>query len=229
MINHPISGYTGIFSTPILDPVRFGPTIYTLSDSVRNEAFFILLTKGCAPDAIKIMENIGIQNVKIFVPSIDTDVLTDLTTIIPKIYSLKLGTRWVYPKVIINSRTTMIDNLQIRKDFLQNRADSRISVEYVLSNTDTPTYYDIIVRDGAFTKYFCQYLNEEKLLTLFSNPAINEIHVTYSTPIYGGLSYLDAIQISKKYISKLYAHSFITEDEYDAAKNTGVKAGPFIH
>lgn len=222
------SGYTGNFKQPLSDLSLYGPTIYGVSDINKQELDLILLTPGCFYDAYKIIKQIGFIDVKIFIPSLDVLYISDIFNLIMDIAKYKPTIQWVFPLLPQIPTSTLFEAMQLKNTFYQNSIDSNITIEYIPSEIAGRSVYDILVKDGNKTRYFCQYLSTTKLDLLYDLETIDEIHIPYTSTLYGGLDYMDAISIDKKYASKLVANDFCSVDEYLYAKETKVNLGKFI-
>jgi len=218
-MSNSISGYNGIIKSPV-DTINYSTPMYCICDNNIFDLYILLLYPGFYNDAINICRKVSNTMITFFIPSLETTYIDDLITLINEIASLKNNNiKWCYPTRTSYDFPYNFRNNQIKKSIIFNKFNSDISIEYIESINGDSSLFDIIIRDGIKTKYFCQYLTEEKLNSLFDNKQINEVHLQYKNSTYGGLSYIDAINISHKYKNKLVAHSFNSLEEYAAAKN----------
>lgn len=208
-------GYIGIMKPPIQDRANSASTIYCVTDSKCGELIIIPLVPGFFDDAYKVAKNAKYQRVIICVPSADVLFISDLFNLIMALNGVK-PIYWVYPDKLSISTSVEFELAQLTSMTYKNNFDSAISIEYIQSNVNDSSrkYYDIIIRNGTITVYLCQYATETKLTEIYSIDSVNEIHVPYSSSLYGGLTFPEISKLtSKNYYSKLRLHSFTSLDQ----------------
>lgn len=211
------SGYIGNFKQPLQKPEAYRPTIYALSDYLRNELALILLTPGTYLHAYKYIKRFNPKSVKLFTPTLRIEMVSD-------IFNLYMNCRdgipieWVYP---IASEHYDFDKGLVKSESYINTFDVTLGISYV-KNDNVEDVYDIVVHDNSSVRYFTQYLTQEQLDTLYENPAYSTIELPYTSTMYGGLSYFDIkTTCKKKYLTKLVPHSFSSIDEYELCLEMG--------
>lgn len=226
MRNSIISGYTGIF-TKIVDETfsSLGASIYALGDGDKNELSLILLTPNCYTDAVRIINNSNIDNVKLIVPSISSSYLTLLSNVITELGDTMDELKWVYPVALDDESLQDVMDRQLVLKYYDNNYDKNIKVKFIPSGS--AGVYDILTEDGYKTRYFCQYLSNTEMVSAFADISFDEIHVPYNSGIGGSLTYLTALALDSDYAEKLFANSFLTVQDYYAATFDGLKPIPY--
>lgn len=213
---NPITGYTGIFKQPIQDTASYGPTVYCVADPTKKEVCIIPLVPGFYQDVYRYASLVTNEEVTIFIPSLDILFISDMFNLIMNLRNVKKSLRWVFPDRPEISSSIEFLNLQNVASSYDHTVDSRLSIEYI-KDTYIPdrTVYDIIVRDGTKTIYLTSYMTAEKAKALNDNIAYTEIHVPFSSTLYGGLSYIDIVKLDGPYRKKFVINCFTSVDEYE--------------
>ena len=209
MDQYEFSGYIGCFKQPIHQPERNVPTMYILSDPLRYELDLVLLTPGTFLHAYQYITRFHAQNVRLFVPSLRYDFISDVYNLY-MIGKDKMPIQWVFPEKTDYYSFSL--GQMIEEDYT-NQHDTRCSIRYQ-KNENVDDVYDIIISDSEGCHYFSQYLTKEKAIELFENPDIYDIHIPYSSTLYGGLTYCEVLLENVKYRTKFVPHSFSSESEY---------------
>ena len=220
------SGYIGNFKQPLQKPEAYRPTMYALSDHMRNELALILLTPGTYLYAHKYIERFNPRSVKLFSPSIRLEMVSDIFNLYMSWKDI-IPINWVFP---INADHYDFDNGLIKSETYLNSVDSTLAISYV-QNENVEDVYDIIVYDNESVRYFSQYLTSERLDELYNDPECSTIEIPYKSTMYGGLTYFE-IQTTykKKYLSKLVPHSFASIDEYNVClESNNLEKGKVIY
>jgi hypothetical protein len=202
-------GYTGIMKPPIQDPTGYGPSVYCISDKNYLELIIIPLEPDFFEEAYKIAKNPRYQKVIICVPATDIRFISDLFNLIMSLYAIK-PVYWVYPNEVNMNSTLAFETTHINSTYYMSGADSSINVVYYPSIENNSTVWDIGVKNGIISAYFSQYTTDEKFQTINNNNYITEYHMSYLSPIYGGLNFQN-ISITNKL--KIRLHSFSSVDE----------------
>jgi len=225
LANPIISGYTGLFNSIITDPAdTFGVSLYALADENMNELALIILSSDFYTDAYRIIIGTSIPNIKVFIPYLNETNLTDFQNLIINASAIKPNISWMYPILPLGGSSNFNSKHRLLT-FYQNTFNSNLFINYYPSGDSN--YYDIFIREPNNSRYFCQYITQEKLNLLYDDISINEIHVPYSTSLEGSLDYQSISELDSKYSSKLYAHSFSTTQEYYLAVINGANLVPF--
>lgn len=208
MILTHISGYVGNFKQPIQRPNEDKATMFAISDELNMELDLILLTPGAFLDAYHFIRQFNACYYRIFVPTLRYEFISDFMNLymcVKNIYPIK----WVFPEEIDHYEFA---KGQIKTDTHINEKNPKLSITYVKTVIDG--VYDIIVRNEDGVHYFCQYLTESTARNLFRNREYTYIHVPASSTVYGGLTYLQAIKLNRKYEQKFIPHSFTSIEQF---------------
>lgn len=207
-----ISEYVGLFKNPLQQMELDKPTMYIVCDKMKSEADLILLTPGTFLHAYEYLTELGVLNIRVFVPSLRPEFISD-------VFNLYMSKRfitpikWVFPDKPFYPHTEF-EFGQVKTMNYINEYDSSISISYV-KNDNADDIYDIIVRDEKSCNYFSQYLTEEKLFELYEDPEYTSINIPYSSTLFGGLTYKEiSSTYKKKFLNKLNPHSFMSFEEY---------------
>lgn len=216
-----ISGYTGLFKQPIQLSATYGPTIYCVSDLNKEEAVFLLITPESFLDVYNLAKSMAIQNVKLIVPAFDVLFISTIFNLFMALKPIKPGIKIIYPESSTIETSPEFENGLELTDTYIHPIDNSIGISFVKDKYElSRTFYDIIIRDGEKVRYLAQYLNKEKAALLFDDETIDEIHIPYSSTLYGGLNYLELMQLNPEYRKKYVAHSFASITEYSYCKFT---------
>lgn len=211
MIQTQFSGYIGNFKQPLQKPESYRPTMYAISDNMRNELSLILLTPGTYLYAHKYIERFNPQSVKLFTPTVRFEMISDIFNLFMT-WKDNIPINWVFPEI---TNYYDFDNGLLKSDTYMNPYDSTLAIAYI-KNENVEDVYDIIVYDNDSMRYFSQYLTIEKLYSLYDDISCTTIEIPYRSTMYGGLNYLDIqTTCNKKYLTKLVPHSFASIDEYN--------------
>jgi len=215
-----ISGYTGLFKQPIQNPVLYGPTVYCISDNDKNEAIFILLSPQAFLDVYNIAKSPSIINAKLVVPSLDVIFISDIFNLFMALKPIKPELKWIFPECPPITTSLEFELGHEKMDNYIHPHDFDLSISFIKNtNFALKNVYDIIVRDGEKVRYIAQYIDDDKAKILIENLSIDEIHVPYSSTIYGGLSYSELIALYPDHTTKFVVNSFASISEYEYCKN----------
>lgn len=220
-----LSGYTGIFKQPIDQPSRFGPTMYGLTDSTRSTLVLIMLTPECFNDAYTICKRISYKHIILIVPALDALFISGIFNLYMLLRKSKTSVHWVFPDKPAFLTSVEFEDAQIQTNIFNPSTATRIkkrvfdpgfnaTIEFVESHPGGRVFYDIIVQDGEKIRYLAQYMDEEKMFILFNLKSQDEIHIAFSSTLYGGANYHDLVGIDYAYHPYLRVHSFVNELEY---------------
>ena len=207
-MSHQLLKYIGVMKQPIQLPDTYNPTMYIAVDHRMEELCLILLTPCCFLHAHRAIQWMNTQRVRLFSPSLRPEWISDIFNLYMT-ERTKMDILTVYPKKFHHDDFT---KGQLVQDEYVNGADHDIRIRYI-ENPNVDDAYDIKVSNAKGYRYFSQYLTEEKLDALYEDSGCLEIHVPYTSTMYGGLNYLTSGKIHHKYWNKLQAHSFASIDE----------------
>lgn len=206
-----VEGYIGKFQQPILNYESQTPTMFVLADDSCNELDLVLLTPGTFPWSYDIIKRINPKSVRLFVPTIREEFISDIFNLFTALSALIPTVKWVFPDKV--SHSTFYNGQIVSMSYI-NEHNSNLSITYI-ENENVENVYDLVVKNDNGTHYFSQHLTKEKLDKLFDEYNIDYIHITTSNSIYGGLTYLDILNDGeRKYLNKIIPHSYSSMDEY---------------
>lgn len=210
------SGYIGNFKQPLQKPEAYKPTMYVLSDFLRNELALVLLTPISYLHAYKYIKKFYPKSVKLFTPTLRIEMVSDIFNLYMSFKDI-IPIEWVFPS---ESGYYSLDKGLSKTNSYINSYDSTLAISYI-KNDAVENVYDIVIYDNESVRFFTQYLTKEQLDILYDNPLYTTIELPYTSTMYGGLSYLDIQTLyEKKYLTKLVPHSFASIDEYELCLET---------
>ncbi len=222
------SSYIGLFKQPVDGKLK--STIYCITDRMKDRLIMIILTPSAFIDAYNISKRLTYTEIYYVVPSLDVLFVSDLFNIFMKIKTLKPYAKWIFPEKPDFQTSVEFELNQIVADHFMydgyNDYNFNVSLEFILSQDEGRKFYDILLNDGKKSIYFSQYMDADKLEKLYDDDTIDEIHIPYSSTLYGGLTYHQIMKISNKYYTKIRVHSFLTVEEYNFCREMNrVKIG----
>lgn len=216
-------GYIGRMKQPLQHPDIDNPTMFILFDYHKTELDLILLSPGAFLHAYKAIKYLNPRSVKIFTPSDKVDFISDIFNLCHEVNKL-MPIQWVFPKK--NKNISLFQILQEKKSHYQNPYDDQISISYK-ENPNICGLYDIIARTRDVVNYFTFFISEEQLSELWFDKSCDLIHLAASSPIYGGLSYKEAVKINGKYRKCLVPNGFTSVDEFYEFMKCNIPEGKY--
>jgi hypothetical protein len=163
---------------------------------------------------------LDVQNVKLLVPALDVLFISDIFNLFMTLKNIKPNIKWIFPVTPLISRSVEFESGQQMLSTYTHPNDSSIGITYVKDTYEgSRDFYDIVITDGVKTIYLAQYINATKAELLHANNTITEVHVPYSSTLYGGLSYVTLLNLYPSYYDKFVINSFISVDEYEYCKS----------
>lgn len=215
-MNH-MDGYIGLLQYGA-DFSKISPSVYVASGEGCIELFIIVLTPPTPQELRKLAENIKYPYVKIFAPTIDacfiSDIFNSFNKTKNKLYGnvgIEKNTKLIFPEDIqIPTSIGFLDNVEKESTWI-NVEDVSLTIRYIDSKNPYKTgCYDIVLSTDDNSKYFASYMDVAKLESfLLEYSDTMELHLPFSTTLYGGMTYLDVMEhVSAKDKKRIIAHSF---------------------
>jgi len=234
-----LSGYFGIFKSPLGLQPRFGNSLYCISDSNKTTLVCIVLSPDAIADLYNLCKTISYQYIYIVPISMDIIFSSSICNTILYLQSIKPNIKWIYPKKIANTVASFEDKEIVATDYVFNNLNGTsisfiqcdLSMNGILTETDlSRSLYDIQLFDGFQKIYFVNYYDLTKATMLYNDTTINQIHTSYDTTLFGGLTYKELLTTNISCRSKYYAHSFTDLESYEMIlESSAYHTGPVIY
>lgn len=219
------SGYVGVLKQPLQSPERDRPSMYMIADSLKHELDLILLTPGTYLHAYKYIMEYRAKSVRLFMPSIGPEYISDVYNLCRDLKG-KVPFKLVFPK---KTNIYFVELSQIACTTYVNQFNRNISIRYVENITDKENsiydVYDIVVSTSHSTNYFSLSLSQTDLESFLNSDEYEYLHIPYSLPLHGGLSYVDLKDISRRDKKRIYPYSFTSVEEYYDYNNRELPVG----
>lgn len=216
-------GYIGRMSQPLQYPDIDNPNMFVLFDYHKTELDLILLSPGAFLHAYRAIKFLNPRSVKIFTPSDKVDFISDIFNLCYEVNKI-MPVQWIFPTKYKN--ISLFQQLQVKKENYQNPYDNQISISYK-ENPNISGVYDIIARTKDVVNYFTLFISEEQLTELWYDKSCDLVHLAASTPVYGGISYKNAIQKNGRYRNYLVPNNFKSVDEFYEFMKCSVPEGKY--
>lgn len=211
--------YNGIYLQP--HKKIESSTMAYLTNNEKDDMILFLLSPGLFQDAFKLASNPTYRNVYIFTPSNNFLFLSDLVRLQNELDKIKLNCKVVYPVNIDDNYTNMSfkNNFIRRNSIILKEDDNLSSIKYVKTPLENVYNIHVSTKNGGYV--FSSYLDENILNELNSDYSINEIHLYYTTTLFGGLTFKDlkTNYELRKQTPKLRCNGFLNEEEFYDCKN----------
>lgn len=234
---YPWSGYAGYMKQPHL--IKYSTSLFLVTNQNRDELNIFLTQPGSYDTAYHIAKGTHFHDINIFATSADINFVSDLYRLAHDLKMLgKPVVHTIFPEKIQIPTDTMFRLNHLQLFTFNSNYDKNIAVEYRISDRSLEdrvqsgeeelpnfTIYDMIVYLGNKVVILPAKLTVETLEE-YSKMKKVEIHLPYSSTLYGGISYKD-IEINQ---DKLFDHRthrilrvncFGSYDEYLYCKNNG--------
>lgn len=217
--------YNGIYLQP--HQKEDNSTMAYLTNIEKDKLILFLLSPGLFQDAYKLASNPSYRYVYIFVPSSNFLFLSDLIRLQNALLPLKLKCNVIYPLNINDEYTNMNfrNNFLKRNHIILNEKIGVSTVKYI--KIGSKDIYNIHVSTNSGGYVFATYLDEEILKILHNDELVNEIHLFYTSSLFGGLTFKDIKENYdiRKISSKIRCNGF---NNYEEFKDCSNKYGQFI-
>lgn len=225
-------GYTGIFRAPYNSVSNHDSTIYCIANYIKTMLIIIPLSPGFFADAYKIAKTPQYQEIYILPPSLDCLYISDVFNLYQSLRALDKSKIKVICSLSPDCKTSdqFLRDFELRRNYQFHFAPYGINPMdlYVKLNPNLNPEYrpsnDIIIGDADRNIILTQYMSNEKLDHCI-DVGYDEIHMSFSQNIYGGLSYLQAMDYDRRLIDKLIANSFTSIDEFNYCASAGIPTG----
>ncbi len=232
----PISGYTGYLMQP--HPSNYNTSVLFVADYNKRELNIILTQPGSYSTAYRVASMANYQEVNIFVTCLDASFMSDVYRLAKDLRRLnKKSIHIIFPERLPMQVDSVIKMNHFKVSTFESKNDRNIRIEYHLSKESdynaalqnnasvNGCVYDILVRLGQKMIFVPGVLSMWNLAKWCNCKGI-EIHVPYSTTLYGGLSYLDledkaGRDIDYAIFRDCYVNSFASTEEYSIVRNNG--------
>lgn len=201
--------YVGRMKQPLQKMDAFSPSIFALADPEKVELCVIILTPGAFCHAYNFIKQSEAKMVKIFFPSLRPEFISDVMNLYMSLKNV-MPVKWVFPE---KYNHYSFSGGHDRCDVYIHPVDPTISIEYV-KNEKVDRLYDLIVKCEEGQHYFSLHMTDEKCTQLFYCKSCTFIHVSKSSPIYGGMCYDSLFNMNKKFAKKLVPFDFTSIEEY---------------
>lgn len=217
--------YNGIYLQPHLKEEN--STMAYLTNEERDTLILFLLSPGLFQDAYKLASNPSYRYVYIFIPSSNFLFLSDVIRLQNALSPLKLKCNVIYP-INIDDKYTNMDfknNFLKRNNILLNEENGASSIKYMKITSNNIYNIHISINNGGYV--FATYLDKDILNILHNDELVKEIHLFYTSSLFGGLTFKDIKEdySIRKISSKIRCNGFNNYEEFRDCKN---KYGSFI-
>lgn len=232
------SGYTGIYQPTIsLEGKEFTSTIFCLSTRLNTCFVMIPLTNLFSKDAIFLASNTAAKSIYIIASDISIIAVSDYYNTWDYIkHTLKKECK-IFSKYMPENYTSeefksdiirdLNDNISIdvpRSDIDHGVIDISLVKTYV--HASNPFSCDVIVNDTYKKRYFIGEMNEHKAKFLYdTRDSYDELHMAHVRSGYGGMTYQQFIAKYPVMVTKTFVNRFSSYEEYQYAKERGLKIG----
>lgn len=226
------SHYIGRMCQPLLHPDIDNPTMFLLRDQRGCELDLLLLTPGFFSHAYRVILQENIGRVRLFLPSCGIEYISDLYNlyrsfdnrkdiqwIFPNIDGFSHLNHIVYPNFESSQYVRFLDGKKSTSWYVHPN-DTSVSISYI-DNPHVIGLYDLVVKTPDQVHYFANYITKERAMELYEDSDYDSIHIPYSTPMYGGISYKELLKFGTLYRQKFIPNSFLNEEEYREANAHG--------
>mgnify|MGYP000012564906 CR=1 FL=1 len=237
---YPWSGYFGYLKQP--HETQYDTSIFMVCDNNRTELNILITQPGSYSSAYKVASRTHFREVNIFATSYDINFVSDVYRLARDLKALGKPTVHTYFPEKFPMPVDGVTALNHIKSFtFKSRYDANISIEYHINNRDiedrvqsglmelpTGLIYDMVVFLGDKVVILPAKLNTSILDDCICIDK-GEIHIPYSSTIYGGLSYKDIFEnilkndriTARNLLRMCYVNCFASIDEMTACKNNG--------
>lgn len=211
--------YNGIYDSTNKKYNDYKRTLPYLTNRTKQDLILFLITPGIFDDAYKLASDPSYKRVFLFFPSDDHLFISDVVRLQNTLSETKEICKVVYPKRIKKYGNTLFWN-----NFMKNNAilfnsndgaydETYSGVKYYKTPIETVYNFHITINTGGFV--LANYLDEEILLQMDSDPTISEIHIPYTSTLYGGLAMrelLDNFDL-RHIVKKIRCNRFVNIEE----------------
>lgn len=217
-----VSGYVGLFTDKSSDMNNLikNHTVYAITGEDKKELNIIILSLGAYKTAYSLAKSVTYPYINIFVPCMNYLFISDIYRLVLDLQKSRLKTNLYFPEIPTDIKLPEWFTSLINTNAFISREYLGLTISYSKANQESEIgYYDIIVEDGASSKYFLTYVDEAKADVIFSDNSLNDIHMSYDSDIFGGMSYIELIDKYPSLTKKITIHSFNNEVEYELCQS----------
>ncbi len=217
-----VNGYAGLFKQPIIDTKNnLEPTLFCSINSSTHTLVLVIISPECYNLAYRIATDSRYEDIVIIPTSLDALFLSTVFNLVMSLRKIK-PVKWIYPdRLHFPTSVEFINSQTVSNTFMfQGEAEGLVfDTNFSLIKSDAPNrtlpVYDIVIQDMMKTRYFMQYCNLEKIEKVIKECGEKtEIHMAYSSTLYGGSVYKDISNVTMKYFNNIRVHSFVHLEEY---------------
>jgi len=211
--------YNGIYDASASVINKYKKTLPYLTNRTKQDLVLFILTPGLFNDAYKLASDPGYQRVYIMFPSDDHLFLSDIVRLQNTLSEIKVSCQVVFPHRIKKYGNSTFWNNFIKRDHLLISSDDGVyhesftGIRYMKTTKDNIYNFLVSIDTGGFL--FANYLDDTMLDEYNSNGSIDQIHLPYTSTLYGGLTfkYLKENMEYRKKVRKIYCNRFVNTTE----------------
>ena len=211
--------YNGVFIQPHRN--KLTSTMAYLTNEDNKDLILFLLSPGLFQDAYKLASNPSFRNVYILSPSMDSLFISDIIRLQNDLSDLKNICKVIFPVKPNDEKTNVIfkNNFIKRNSILLKNEFEMASIKYLKTPIENVYNIHLSLSTGGYV--LSSFIDEHILNELENDSLVNEIHLFYTTSLYGGFSFKD-IKLNNELEykpRKIRCNGFLNTEELKECKN----------